>query len=295
MPSPVFGIFKEVSAFGLLGRLYPDPSSSEAFLVSLGLPVERLPTMTAQTSPTTYWSNVCRRIDDGISATVDLAVLARAAAAENPGSRECANLVKKIETIPGGGGHAAGPAGAPGAIRLLLLQAAPTDKARLRLGAEEREIATIAREQSPRQLHVTSSPATRTTDIIRALLEARPTIVHFAGHGEPDGSILFEDDAGGSQPVRAAALAAVFADLRGLECVVMNTCYLGRYADDLLVTVGTVIGSMSSIDDECALAFSRGFYRGLTHGETTAEAYRWGLKEMQLSSCAPGAMVMRSR
>ena len=45
------------------------------------------------------------------------------------------------------------------------------------------------------------------------LLDARPHIVHFAGHGSEDGLLLFEDADGLSAPVDIGRLAP--ADRRG--------------------------------------------------------------------------------
>lgn len=291
MPSPVFGVFQESAAFARLAEVFPDPDSSRAFLLGLGLPIGKLP-VPGSMAPATFWFHTCLLIDQGISRTVDLVVLARAAADAQPGSRGLADLLARALAVSGDPDGTAEDTGPGDEIHVLLLQAAPNDQARLRLDVEEREIVAISREHAPVTLRVSRTPATRATDIVPALLRARPTIVHFAGHGDQDGGVLFEDVDGYSQAVPADVLADVLAGLPGLRCVVLNACYLGGYGERLLGPASTVVGSTSAIGDRAALAFSRGFYRGLAYGEDEPKAYGWGLREMRLAGYPTDAMAI---
>jgi len=44
-----------------------------------------------------------------------------------------------------------------------------------------------------------------------------------------------------------------------------------------------VVGCDGSIDDEAAIAFTRGFYRAIAHGRSYDEAFSWGHNEINMS------------
>lgn len=66
----------------------------------------------------------------------------------------------------------------------------------------------------------------RPRDIQRALLDAPPAIVHFAGHGTGEEGLIFEDEAGNPKLIDGAVLAGLFALFaEEIRCVVLNGCY----------------------------------------------------------------------
>ena len=80
--------------------------------------------------------------------------------------------------------------------KILIVAANPKDTSRLRLDEEVREIeAALQRSQRRNQFSVRSTWAPRTKDLRRALLDHQPHIVHFSGHGDPEGLVL-EDAVG---------------------------------------------------------------------------------------------------
>jgi hypothetical protein len=117
-------------------------------------------------------------------------------------------------------------------------------------------------------------------DISQALHQAKPTIVHFAGHGE-DGTLCLETADGMTYPVEADALAAMleeFAD--SIDCVVLNACDTGYLAETIAEHIDYVIGMSETISDEAAIAFSVGFYKALGAGRAIPEAHRLGCAEI---------------
>src|ERR1700730_13853412 len=108
---------------------------------------------------------------------------------------------------------------------ILILAANPLRSPRLRLDQEVREIQEALR-RSGRKFDVKQQWATRATDIRRALLDHRPAVVHFSGHGAGTDGIALEDEAGESKLVAADALAGLFALFsQTITCVVLNACY----------------------------------------------------------------------
>ena len=188
-----------------------------------------------------------------------------------------ARLVAGQQTEPAGAEPDPSPRG------VLVLAASPTDQARLRSAEESREIRialglSAGRDRWP----VHDRGAVRLPDLSRALLDLRPRVVHFSGHGSDAGELVLENDAGRAQPVSTEALAELFAILDGaVECVVLNACYSERQARVLAPHVPWVIGSPSAISDRCAIAFSVGFYQAVGNGIPYPGAHRLGCSHMQ--------------
>jgi hypothetical protein len=177
---------------------------------------------------------------------------------------------------------------------VLCLLASPTDEARLRLEVEHRELLhVVARATQPFGLVV--HPATRTADIIPVLLNAEPTIVHFAGHGATGGALLFESAGGTAAPVSIGALASVFKSLGGLDAVVLNSCYSGRYAEPLLESADAVLGCGAAIKDTCAIAFSRAFYTALGAGRSVGDAYGLARDQLGIDGCPTDELRLVTR
>jgi predicted MPP superfamily phosphohydrolase/tetratricopeptide (TPR) repeat protein len=120
-------------------------------------------------------------------------------------------------------------------------------------------------------------PATRPEDWRRALLDHRPAIVQFSGHGRQNEGILLQGADGQPQPASAAALGGLFALFRGkIACVVLNTCYSEPQARAIAEHVPYVVGMTDDIADEAAREFSTAFYDALGAGEGFDFAFRLG-------------------
>lgn len=107
---------------------------------------------------------------------------------------------------------------------ILVLAANPNDTPRLRLDQEVREIDNGLRRSQRRDEFVLKQQwASRPVDVRRAMLDFKPNIVHFCGHGGGEEGIAFEDDIGNTRTVGAEALAGFFELFSDkVECVVLN-------------------------------------------------------------------------
>lgn len=174
-------------------------------------------------------------------------------------------------------------------VTILFLAADPTDAARLRLGKEFAEINERLRMARQRKRFKLALPqlALRPDTISGALLDSRPQIVHFAGHGTPDGCVCFENRSGEALRIQPDALAALFEQFSGqIRCVLLNACYSEIQARAIARHIDFVIGMKNEISDEAAIAFTVGFYQGLGAGRTIEEAYRLGIVQIRLSGIA---------
>ncbi|MFZ4561576.1 MAG: CHAT domain-containing protein [Saprospiraceae bacterium] len=176
-------------------------------------------------------------------------------------------------------------------LKILFLGANPLDSTRLRIDKELREIDMGLRMASERDHIVLAQRwAVNTSVLQQALLEEKPQIVHFSGHGTEEG-IMLENSQGQSQLVPENALAklfGLFADQ--IRCVVLNSCYSANQADSIARYIPFVIGMKSSMPDEAAIAFSLGFYRAIGAGRDIAFAFEFGVNAIDIESLPGGEL-----
>ena len=177
---------------------------------------------------------------------------------------------------------------------VLVLAANPKGTDRLQLEQEAALIQKRLQERNNgREYKIQFEQAVQVEHLSRYLLQYKPTIVHFAGHGSTKGEIVLEDSQGQAQPVSAEALADLFAAIPGqTECVVLNTCFSLEMADALAEKVRCVIGIEKEIDDESAVRFTGGFYRGLSFGQGYYQSFELGRNEIKLFKL-PDAEALR--
>jgi hypothetical protein len=131
---------------------------------------------------------------------------------------------------------------------------------------------------------INSIGATQPKDIQQAMLDFKPQIVHFSGHGAGQDGLVFEDASGQEKLVEATPLANLFKafSTRGLECVVLNACYSVFQAEAIAQHVNYVVGMNRAIGDRAAIEFSFGFYSALGAGESIEFAYELGCIAIQM-------------
>jgi hypothetical protein len=126
----------------------------------------------------------------------------------------------------------------------LFLGANPSADTRCALDREIRAItASLRAAPEGRALQLAGEWAVRATDLQACLLEHRPEVVHFSGHGSEVGQLLVEDEQGAPVPLDPGALANLFGILRrGLRCVVLTACFSSPQARAIARHVDCVIG-----------------------------------------------------
>ena len=169
--------------------------------------------------------------------------------------------------------------------KILILAANPRDTSPLRLDEEVREIDEgLKRSRNRDKFELEHKWAVRTRDFRRHILEIKPQIVHFSGHGEGEEGIILEDSMGYSSFVKADALANFFRLFakKGLECVLLNACYSEIQAKAISQHVNYVVGMNNKIGDSAAIEFTVAFYDSLGAGESIDFAYELGCSSIQL-------------
>lgn len=116
--------------------------------------------------------------------------------------------------------------------------------------------------------------AARPDDLLQALNEAQPDIVHFSGHGRSDGLVLMDPEGRWPYCVGSEALRQLFQACRGnIQMVVLNACSSLPQAEAIAEVVGCAIGLRGEISDAAAITFGSSFYRAIGFGESVRAAY----------------------
>ncbi|MEX1014411.1 MAG: hypothetical protein WDZ80_04595, partial [Candidatus Paceibacterota bacterium] len=86
----------------------------------------------------------------------------------------------------------------PDEITVLFFASNPLDQKQLRLDEEVREIQEMIRKTKHRDsVNLESCWAVRPGDVIQAINEKSPAVVHFSGHGSDNDEIILQDEMGG--------------------------------------------------------------------------------------------------
>ena len=181
---------------------------------------------------------------------------------------------------------------------ILFLAANPSETTRLALDEEcaaiERELRmTTGRDD----FDFRSRWAVSVDEVMRALNELQPTVIHFSGHGggstgvyvhavrrwprlahrdidimAPAG-IQLQDEQRRPQHVSACALTQMIGSAApSARLVVLNACFSDPVADTLRRVVDCVVGMRGAVGDEAARSFAVGFYRALGHRRSVGNA-----------------------
>lgn len=180
---------------------------------------------------------------------------------------------------------------------ILFLAANPKNSSPLDLTGEVKGIEEgLQRSQKRDKFVLEQVWAVTPGDVQRAMLDYRPQIVHFSGHGMGESGLILENAAGQAQFVRSAALAGLFelfADK--LECVVLNACYSEVQAIAIAHHIPYVVGMNQAVGDRAAKVFAVGFYDALGAGESFDFAYKLGRNRIALEGIAEDLIPVMTR
>lgn len=154
----------------------------------------------------------------------------------------------------------------------------PGTTPRLALDEDIRQIRQKIRMSKYRDaIEVDLRLAARLDDMLQALDEVKPDVVHFSGHGWDEGLVVMDRDGFDSQDLDAVFLTELFQTFRGnIRLVLLNACKSDVVADAIAGVVGCAIGMRGEVSDSAAIAFGAGFYRAIGFGHSVRTAFRQG-------------------
>lgn len=164
----------------------------------------------------------------------------------------------------------------PEQITVLFLASNPLDQQQLRLDEEVRSVGEMIRKSEHRDaVRLESRWAVQPLDVLQAINECRPRIVHFSGHGSDQDEIVFQNNAGQAKLVSKEAIVQTMAAASGdIQLVFFNTCYSRGQAEAVVQHVAAAIGMNTSIGDDAARVFSAQFYSAIGFGLSVGQAFR---------------------
>ena len=163
----------------------------------------------------------------------------------------------------------------PEKIIVLFIASNPTDQSQLRLDEEIRAITKKIGESEYRDaVELKSIWAVRPNDLLQAINEHKPTIVHFSGHGANNDQLVLQDDSGETKLVSLRAIVEMFKVVAsGIKLVVFNTCFSENQANEIVAHISCAIGMNTSVGDDAARVFSAQLYSAISFGKSIGESF----------------------
>jgi Flp pilus assembly protein TadD len=179
---------------------------------------------------------------------------------------------------------------------ILMLTANPLKATKLNLDKEHSKIAEKLQSHQ-NKFSLILEKAINKNEFKEKTETHRPTILHFAGHGEKGekvtaelqalgieetegGIILQNDDKNGYDTLSTEMIDVLFEYFKDekidLQLVVLNACYSETQAQVIAKYVPYVIGTTKAIADTCAIAFSTGLYFRLSTQFEVEQAFKSG-------------------
>jgi hypothetical protein len=118
--------------------------------------------------------------------------------------------------------------------------------------------------------------AVQQEDFRRHILDVKPWIIHFCGHGTKEGLIVHDEN----QQAKLLSnqflsdLLKNFADR--LECLVLNACETEPLAEEVTKYINYAIGMNQEVEDRSAIIFAEAFYDAIGAGESIEQAFEIG-------------------
>ena len=156
------------------------------------------------------------------------------------------------------------------------MAANPSDTARLEVEEEEKAIkAGLAQSTYRDNFRFERVGAVTLDEMLDEILNLKPQIVHFSGHGSGEDGLVMEDESGQPCLVKAEKLSSIFREFTDcVECVVLNACFSEVQASAIAQYIPYTIGMNQAISDRAAIKFAIGFYKALGGGKDFESAFR---------------------
>jgi len=174
--------------------------------------------------------------------------------------------------------------------RVLFIGSEPDDTQPTRSQEEEREMKRCFWEAGDdHQYSLHTITAARIKDLTYAFRRYKPEVVHFSGHGDSNGSLLFEGD----DSLSAAAGKEGVGDLFSFAseyvgCVILNACFSCKQGLLINEHIPYVVCISGKIENRAAIYYSTGFYEHLLHGATIPDAHKFAIMFMKMNGFENG-------
>jgi len=168
-------------------------------------------------------------------------------------------------------------------IRILFVSANPRDTVQLQLIKECNNIRDrITFSEYGTQFDFDQRHEVSVSEMDKILLDYKPQVLHFSGHGNSDGIIVFQDSKGTAENTTVKALSDLFKIVNGdikmtqdikIKLVFLSACYSEKQAKSISEYVDCVIGMSHAVTDEAARIFAESFYQAIGYGKSVKIAF----------------------
>jgi hypothetical protein len=155
-------------------------------------------------------------------------------------------------------------------IRMVVITANAKDDFPLRLTDEVNVIIKAVQVSNPQCKLRFAEPHTRLSaqlmDLMEALVEAQPHIIHFAGHGSEEGHLRLMGVDGSAEELRPSELIDFLKTMRQrspLKGIVFNLCHSENLLEQAAAHFDFVIGWQGELPDNKGIKFAEFLYRAL--------------------------------
>jgi len=164
----------------------------------------------------------------------------------------------------------------PEKITVLFLASNPIDSPALRLDEEARAIQEKIRLSDHRDsVEFATRWAMRSSDILQAINEVNPCIIHFSGHGTDTYDLVLQNSDGSAKYVSKEAIVQAIATVSDkVRLVFFNTCFSAGQAEEIVNHIEASVGMTVSIGDDAARVFAAQFYSSIGFGHSLDKAFR---------------------
>ncbi|SDF31716.1 CHAT domain-containing protein [Sporomusa acidovorans] len=170
-------------------------------------------------------------------------------------------------------------------VTVLFLAANALKDAPLELDAEARDIQENIRKSARRDaINFVTRWATQPLDILQAINETNPQLVHFSGHGSENDELVLQGDDGKPKMVRLAAIVQVMLSASDtIRLVFFNVCFSNEEAEAVVKYVEAAVGMNTAVSDEAARVFAAQFYSALGFGKSLQTAFEQAKAALMLN------------
>ncbi|HYO55506.1 CHAT domain-containing protein, partial [Archangium sp.] len=125
--------------------------------------------------------------------------------------------------------------------------------------------------------------AARPLDLLQALNEHKPHVVHFSGHGSDKDELVFQADDGSTKLVSKEAIVTTMSTAAdNIRVVMLNACFSQSQARAVTKHIDIAIGMNAAIGDEAARVFAAKFYSAVGFGRSVQQAFNQGRAALML-------------
>jgi len=169
--------------------------------------------------------------------------------------------------------------------KILFTSSDTIDQSRLRLDEEYNAInLSLLRAKKRDEFELIPCLSSRIEDLQRNLLENRPYIVHFSGHGTSSGICMVENEKGTTKLIKSKPLSKLFRLFsKSLECVFLNSCHSKGQSTEISKYINRVICMNNTVNDNTAIKFASSFYTALGNGENIEFSFEFAKNSIELN------------